>query len=76
MWYVYHLLFVVVARSWAAMSLLARSGYVVLHALGLAFFTVAMQPIRYHLHSLGAVPLNEPPNSHNWSLHEGSKLSL
>ena len=41
MWYVYRLLFVVVARSWAAMSLLARGGYVVLHALGLAFFTVA-----------------------------------
>ena len=36
MWYVYHLLFVVVVRSWAAMSLLARGGYVVLHALGLA----------------------------------------
>jgi len=41
MWYVYHVTLVGVARSWAAMSLLARSGYVVLHALGLAFFTVA-----------------------------------
>ncbi len=40
-WYVYHVTLVGVARSWAAMSLLARSGYVVLHALGLAFFTVA-----------------------------------
>ena len=43
MWYVYHLLFVVVARSWAAMSLLARSGYVVLHALGLRCLDVVTQ---------------------------------
>ena len=48
-WYVYHLLFVVVARSWAAMSCSRLCGYVVLHALGLAFLRLLMQPIRFRL---------------------------
>ena len=43
MWYVYHVTLVGVARSWAAMSLLARSGYVVLHALGLRCSDVVTQ---------------------------------
>ena len=66
MWYVYHVTLVGVARSWAAMSLLARSGYVVLHALGLAFFfRLLMQPIRYQLPIFST---ESSPNFENESL--------